>query len=259
MEAGLIDVASYARWWHRRVFARAPHLIAFGVGESVGATLSGVVLPSTLNETQAAAGRLGLLVEERSSVSSLVPRSLVFRAPSQAALERFATSRRLPLYWLDVPGLEAVQPRHDGFSTQPGHYERTVRWFRWSLLSGEHPNVVVEHYMRRDRPDFWIVSADGRCIWSYDLNIARGWAATLLGEALVTVVDDNFLEARHAFLPLPIARLLGILGAGLSGPIEGKYRYVPGNSRLRGLALDIVSRVFNASRLAANLAEQATG
>jgi hypothetical protein len=89
--------------------------------------------------------------------------------------------------------------------------------------------VLVEHHMRRDRPDFWTASLDGRGIWSYDLNIARGWAAALLGEPLVSAQGEHFLDAHHAFLPLPLARVVSALGGGLSGPIDGKYRYVTGD------------------------------
>ena len=259
MDAGLIDVASYSRWWHRRIFARGPHLVAFNVGQGFGAALMGLVLPSTLTELQAAASRLGLLVEERSSVSSLVPRSVALRAPSKEILESLAASKRLPLQWIDLDALETIQPRHDGLSLPPTHYERTTRWYYWSLTAVEHPSVLVEHHMRRDRPDFWTASVDGRGIWSYDLNIARGWAAALLGEPLVSAQGARFLDAHHAFLPLPLARVVSALGGGLSGPIDGKYRYVTGTPQLRELVVDLFSRVFDPSRLAARVAEQAFG
>lgn len=259
MDAGLIDVASYARWWHRRIFARGPHLVAFKVGQGFGAALMGLVLPSTLTELQAAASRLGLLVEERSSVSSLVPRSVALRAPSKQILESLAASKRLPLQWIDLDALETIQPRHDGLSLPPTHYERTTRWYYWSLTAVEHPSVLVEHHMRRDRPDFWTASVDGRGIWSYDLNIARGWAAALLDEPLLSAQGAPFLDAHHAFLPLPLARVVSALGGGLPGPIDGKYRYVTGTPQLRELVVDLVSRVFDPSRLAARVAEQTFG
>lgn len=259
MEAGLIDVASYARWWHKRIFARGPQLVAFKVGQGFGAALMGLVLPTTLTELQAAASRLGLLVEERSSVSSLVPRSIALRAPTRESLEGFATSKRLPLCWLDLAVLETTQPRHDGLSPPPTHYERTTRWHQWSLAAGESPRALVEHHMRRDRPDFWTTSFEGRGIWSYDLNIARAWAAAQLGEPLVATQGESFLDAHHGFLPLPLARVVSALGGGLSGPIDGKYQYVTGTPQLREFVLDLVSRVFDPSRLAARVAEQAIG
>lgn len=259
MEGGLIDVASYARWWHRRIFAKPPQLVAFRVCEGFGATLSGLVLPSTIDEGYRTANRFGLSVEERASVSPLVPRSLVFRAPSQHLLESFAATSHLPLRWLDLAGLLASRPRHDGLSDPPQHYERMTRWHRWSLAAGDHPSVLVERYMRRDRPHFWTASADGRHIWSYDLNVTRGWAATLLGEPLVSATNEAYLDVRHAYLPLPLARVLSILGGGFAGPIDSNYRYVTGNPQLRNFVLDVLSRVFDPSRLVARATEQATG
>ncbi len=259
MDAGLIDVASYARWRHRRIFARSPQLTAFRVSRNFGAALVGLVLPSTLNELHAAAARLGILVEAHSSVSPLVPRSITLRAPTVQTLEDFATRTGLPLRWLDLEAFETTQPRHNGVSPPPGHYERSTRWHHWSLAPGDHPSVSVEHHWRRDRPDFWTASIDGRAIWSYDLNIARGWAAALIGEPLVTARGEAFLDTRHAFLPLPLARVVSALGGGFPGPIDDKYRYVTGTPQLREFVLDLVSRVFDPSRLGTQVAEQEIG
>ncbi|KYG06937.1 hypothetical protein BE21_31975 [Sorangium cellulosum] len=260
MEAGLIDVASCARWWHRAVFARLPRLVAFKIGEIFGTTLSGLALPTTVEEVRRAATRIGMLVEDRFSVSPFVPRTLSLRAPNRRALEDLASACHLRLQWLDLASLGMMDSsRHDGTSAPPEHYERSTRWSRWSLKLGEYPNVTVEHHMRRDRPDYWITSHAGRRVWFYDLNLARAWAAALLGEPVVNAVGDALLEAHHAFLPLPVARALSVLGAGLSGPVDARYRYAVGNPRLREFALDIVSRTFDPSRLAVPATKQATG
>jgi hypothetical protein len=256
-EAGLIDVGSYARWRHTSIFVRRPHLIAFRVGQGFGASLMGLVLPTTLAELQAAAARHGLMVEERYSVSSLVPRGLGFRARTRESLESYATSKHLPLCWLDLSVLETTPPRHDGLSSPPTHYERITRWHHWSLAGVDSLGLLFQHHMRRDRPDFWTTSFEGRGIWSYDLNIARSWASAQLGEPLVTSRGEFFLEARHGFLPLPLARAVATLSGGLSGPIGGTHTYVTGTPRLREFVLKLLSRVFDPSRLAAQVAEQA--
>jgi hypothetical protein len=260
MEAGLIDVGSYARWRHRRVFARVPHLIAFQVGECLGATLSGLVLQSTFDEVRRSANRLGVLVEERFSISPLVPPTLAFRARSREALEAIAASCHLQLRWLNVAGLEiSGADRHRGTSEPPQHYERTTRWLRWSLMSGDYPTITVEHHMRPDRPDYWTASQEGRRVWSYEFNVIRIWAARLLGEPAVATTGETSLEAHHAFVPLRAARVLSVLGAGLSGPVDGKYRYIVGTPQLRDFTLGVISRAFDPLRLVAEAAEQANG
>lgn len=260
MEAGLIDVASYARWRHRVVFARLPRLVAFKIGEHFGATLIGLALPTTVEEMRRAATRIGVLVEERFSVSPFVPRTISLRAADRRAVEDLASACQFGLRWLDLNRLGLLgSSRHDGMSAPPAHYERSIRWSRWSLKSDEHPDVTVEHHMRRDRPDYWVASRNGQRVWFYDCNLVRVWAAALLGEPVVTAVGNEFLEVHHAFLPLQVARALSVLGSGLSGPVDATYRYAVGNPRLLKLALDIVSRIFDPSRLATSATEQATG
>jgi hypothetical protein len=253
-------MVSSARWWYRAVFARSPRLVAFNVGDYIGATLSGLALCSTIEEVRRTAGRVGCLVEERVSVSPLVPSSITLRASNAATVEELARACRLGIYWLDLDALTRGETnRHDGTSAPPEHYERSSRWTHWSLKQGEYPDVSVEHRMRPDRPDYWVASRSGRQLWFYDLNVTRAWAATLVGEPVVNAADDTFIEANHAFLPLPIARAVSVLGAALSGPTGAGYRYVPGAPRLRRLVLDIVTQTFNPSRLSDSTGEQPTG
>ncbi len=260
IEAGLVDLSSSARWWYRAVFARSPGLVAFHVGDQIGATLSGLALPTTIDEVRRNAVRNGCLVEERFSVSPLVPSTITLRAPDASAMKEIGRACQIGLYWLDLDALARRDTtRHDGTSAPPEHYERTSRWLRWSLKDGEYPDVFVEHRMRPDRPDYWLVSRGGRRLWFYDLNVTRMWAAALLDESLVNVADDMSLEANHAFLPLPVARTVSILGSALSGPTGTGYRYSPGTTQLRQLVLDILTRTFNPSRLSVSTDEQSAG
>jgi hypothetical protein len=260
MEASLIDVASYARWWHRIVIARSPRLVGFRVGQHVGATLMGLALPTTRDELKRVAPRVNAIVEERLSVCDVVPRSLAFRLPSAQHLNDLALACQLPVSWLDM-GSKSFQMmiRHDCTSEPPSHYESVRPWPHWSLASDEYPGIEVEHRMRRDRPDFWVVSRGDQRIWTYDLNVARAWAAALLGAPALRTVGGAFLEAYHAYVPLPLARALSVIGAGLSGPMDGNYCYPIGFPRLREQVSDIVTQTFNPSRLHARAAREATG
>jgi hypothetical protein len=251
MEAGLIDIGSSARWWHRSVFARTPHLLAFKIAEQAGATLSGLALSTTVAEVQRIALQIGMLVEERFSVSSLVPNTISLRAPNAQSLQDLGAACGLKLFWIDLSCLEhGLSSRHNGTSVPPEHYEEVRRWPYWSLKKGDHSEVTVEHRMRRDRPDYWIVSREEFRLWFYDLNVTRCWGAALLREPLVMEAGEWFLEANHAYVPLPIARVVNLLGLGLAGPTDhGRYRYALG-MELRKQVLDIILRTFDPRQVA---------
>ena len=187
----------------------------------------------------------------------LVPSSLAFRAANRQHFEDLSKASRLGLQWLNLESLTRPgSSRHDGLSEAPQGYERVIRWHRWSLKSGEYGGVCVEHRMRAGRPDYWVVSSAEKRVWFYDLNLARAWAATLIGESIVTPRNGSFLEAEHAFLPLPLARVVAVLGGALPGPTAACYLYAAASQRLRHYVLDALARAFDVSRLAISTTER---
>lgn len=250
MEAGLIDSVSYARWRYRAIVGRSPSLVAFRTGTRFGATVSGLLLGTTKDLLQDAATRLGLPTEERRSVSIFVPSTLTLRAPNQGALEELSRRTKIPLRWLDIESPESFSSvRHAGVTDPPSQYETHVRWRHWSLTRADLSTIDFLHCTRRDRPDFWQVRRDHFGVWSFDLNVARTWGATLLHEPIVRPIDSAFVEVVHAYLPLPLARAVNALSQGLAGPVgDGRYRYVISTS-LRTLTEKKLARSFDASNL----------
>lgn len=259
MEAGLVDVGTSARWRHVAVFAREPRLVCFTSSTGIGGTVSGLALPATLDQLRTVASRLGIAAEERRSVSQWTPESVTFRASSVSLLEELGRRCGIGVAWLDLEAVEHPRAaRHDGRTQQPQHYERSAQWARWSLCGHEVPGVTFTHWVRNDRPSHWSLVVGAYRTWSYDLNQARLWAAALLGEGALEV-GDRCITAKHAFLPLPLARSVAVLGSGLAGANEGgAYRYPVQCEALRTLVLSVVARTFDPSRLA-GAAEQATG
>lgn len=255
VEAGIVDVASYARWWHRCVFARPPVLIAFRVGSGIGATLTGLTLPNTRAAIVRAAERARLPIEERFSVSELVPHTVTLRIPAVEQLLTLAAETGVPSIWLDLVFEDFGRAcRHDGFNAPPSSYEARHRWPKWSLRADTvSATVTLDHCMRPDRPDYWLVkAATGASVWSYELNVARSWAATLTGESPVRFVGEVEIEAHHAYLPVPLSRAVAVLGAALPGPDAGAgwtYRYVVSSRQLRDRVVDTVRRTFDPGRL----------
>ena len=58
-EAGILDIAFYARWRHCSVFVRSPSLVGFRTERGFGATILGLLLPTTRHSVQLAASSGG--------------------------------------------------------------------------------------------------------------------------------------------------------------------------------------------------------
>ena len=253
-EAGLLEAASFVRWRHRSMFARRPVLATCPVGNAVQATVFGLSLAATRGALRVAAERAGLLVEERRCLSPFVPSTVTVRAKSIAEVSSVGAAVGLPTTWvdlaLDVYGSEC---RHNGLTPAPVNYSDCTNWSRWSRMgTSANPEVRVEYCTRRDLPDYWAVSKAGSRVWAYDLNTARSWAAALSGEEPVRAVGETDVEAAHAYLPLPLARLLSSVGAVLSGPTnfdDRSYRYCFPTHILRERVLAIVKRTYDPEKL----------
>jgi hypothetical protein len=257
-EAGAIDVASYARWRNRCVFARPPVVALFRVGLGFGGTVMGMLLPSTRSAVRAACTSHGVLIEQRAGVSVYVPPVTTLRASSREALERVFQLTGLESAWFD-PVLEsyAASCRHDGRSLPPLHYEHQKSWARWSLRPCVDGSLTFEHCVRSDRPDYWVVSDAGRLVWSFDLNTCRLWAAAMLGEPAVELSGSTDLQVVHGYVPLPLARALTVLTGAPAGPDEHEsqhYKYPIGSTELRDRILTIMRRTFDPARLSSEQA-----
>jgi hypothetical protein len=251
-EAGTIEVGSFARWRQRCVFPRPPILAAFRIGDAVGATIMGMMLRETRQGMIAAAKREGILFEDRMGVSRFGPSTLTFRTSGIEKFESLCRSMGTTLIWLDIDlSNYAAQVRHDGLTPAPLNYDYCRQWTNWSLQDvTDRTAIVFEHWLRSGRPDYWKVSRGELSIWSYDLNTARLWAAALIGEPLSVADGAGDLAASHGFVPLPLARMLAVLGAGLSGPDElWRYRYPASSLRLSGMVLNVLQRTFDPRRL----------
>lgn len=251
-EAGCVDVASFARWRNLAVFARFPMLVAVCSGGSVRATLLGLAQQTMRAEVTRAADRAGVLVEERRSVSVYVPQTVMLRTPNAEVLREIGRAAGIEIGWLDQSFLRpAALPR--GFRQPPPvGYEQEASWSSWSLErdAGSVGPTVVK-WSRPDRPSYWRVTSGAFDVWTYHPNHARLWACSAVGETPFEPIGDRELRVRHAYLPLPLARLVSVLGAALPGPDGahgGGYRYVFVSGRLRTVVLDALRAGFERVR-----------
>ncbi|NZA27209.1 hypothetical protein H0E84_12535 [Luteimonas sp. SJ-92] len=229
MEAGFIDVASFARWRRRCVFARAPKLLAYRAGGVVNAIVSGLSLPATQAAILDASARLEMLVLTRRSISALVPPVLRIVGNDEESISLVARQVSMPITWLRADMLGRMFGTLPSGAAAPTQYDSAGEWHRWSLKEGPVPGIRVEHFVRADRPDYWLATHESGSSWAFELNPLRQWAAAVLGEPLVVTDGPHDLVAHHGYLPLSVARLAGVLGQGLAGPSgSGEYRYPVG-------------------------------
>lgn len=251
-EAGIIDIGSYARWSHCSIFARAPKLIGFRTERGFGATIMGVTLPITRHEVHLAAKRIGVEIENRCGGSASAPALMTLRTARLELLDDLARTVRMPLLWLDLD-LEhyADQCRHDGRTPPPQNYDDERVWRRWSLnVPKDSGGLSFVHRSRLGQPDYWEVGFKDRAVWSYDLNTARSWAASMTGEHPLVASDDTGLLAVHAYLPLPLARFAtAIEGATIGSYESGQYQYRISSRELRDRLIGVVRTVFDVRRL----------
>lgn len=254
-ETGALDVLSSNRWRHRGVFACRPRLATFASGSRIGATLIGLALPSTRASLLRVARRSGAQVEERFSCSPLVAPTLTIRARSISILEEISRATPAPVVFIDHE-LSRLQGlcTHNVSSSAPVAYQWKTPWTHWSLATHETPaGVTVDHWKRDDRPGYWLVTTHQAQVWSYDLNVARLWATRMTGSEPLISAGDRVLEAHHAYLPLPIARLVSAFAPIVQGPEpahQWRYRYHFNTSELRAAVQQTLSSAFDVRRLA---------
>jgi hypothetical protein len=191
-------------------------------------------------------------------VSEFVPGTIVLRLADVGQLEELCRRTGLGRSWLDFENLKSDSAqRHDPFSPPPSYYQESQRWFRWSLGGGgaDRQDVEFVHFSRKDKPVFWQVTAAGLCLWSYNLNAARLWATALAQLPLTKGDAGPDVEVERAFLPLPMARAVNWIGAGIAGPTaQGAYRYPVGNHALRSAIVQSLEKRFDVRRFRETLA-----
>lgn len=251
-EAGILDVALYARWRHCSVFVRSPTLVGFRTERGFGATIVGLLLPTTRRSVQLAAKQVGVAIEERAHVTAQAPAMVTMRCSGQEQLEAISKSAGIPLRWLELEaGRYAERLRHDGLGPAPQNYDERTPWTRWSLGAGlDASGISFTHCVRAGCPDYWHVQAGDRSVWSFDLNTARLWGLAVLGQKPFAEMDGGQLIAEQAFLPLPLARYLAIVNGTAPGIGEnGRYSYPCASTALNKNILSVLERVFDPQRL----------
>jgi hypothetical protein len=263
-ESGLIDVVRNQRSGRRLIVARRPSLILVKRGPEVEGTVFGLLCEN----------RERVLVEALSARSDVVRHEIVppfsslqpsmhrIRGPLEA-VRRIAGAVGLEgPWWLEWPDSRRVPAAFDvdkGYHHLPASepvraYKFNASWdwdrfvFDRNAEGLSHAGVSVERRTHVDGTSIFVVLNVGEVAgWSHFQNWALLYGHEFAGRPPFVRADSGTLSCAGlspVHLPLPIARLCGLVGAGLPGPllVNGKvtgYQY-PFGRRL----FPLVSRVI---------------
>ncbi|HTL67248.1 MAG TPA: hypothetical protein VL200_06280 [Lacunisphaera sp.] len=246
-EACLLDHLWHSRWRRPVVFARKPSFVVFEEAGSFHATLTGLTLRSTRKAVEDEARRRGVACANIGSLSRYVPSTVRISADSSRTLQDLATAVRIPTEFLeaDLDRLAAVRNLDIGSAPITG-YGVGSPISDWAVGRAAPAGVSVHRYTRNDRPDIWVAERGEERLWSYSFNNARLAACRLAGVAPLAARGSNEFDAAVAYLPLPFARILGVIASARSGPKDSlAYAYSSPTATLRAELLAATSPIVN--------------
>jgi hypothetical protein len=236
-ECGQLDVLREVRGGHLAIVARRPRLVFVRRGPSVEARLVGLLNPATRRRAEALSKRLGVSLSEVEAPNRWQPSILRFRGGVDE-LETLAKEAEFaPSEWLHWPSLGSIadhfnvtaayQEIRPDLATPAFKVRSAWDWVERQFTRDAYRNrpdagVVIERRLHPDGSAVHVVIDDGKPVASSFLrNWALLFAYDLAGQTPFSRRDPESLACEGAspvHLPLPIARLCAITGAGLPGP-----------------------------------------
>ncbi|MBB5319492.1 hypothetical protein RBB73_12870 [Tunturiibacter empetritectus] len=248
VEAGYLEVLTDARWRARVYFGNVPRLAFRKQGGGLCTSLTGLVPLHVSNRFEEYCGSGGFLVNAKSSSSSYVPPMLECIVPDIETVELITTELGLDRPTLIQPSSYSGPTIRELATSRPPatddnwlylkNWDWTNRYFRDPARLTELNQISLSWCRREDGPDRFKVFRDGELLlWTR----SRVWAV-LSAYALAGLSpfeeegnDSVICSGGNIYLPLPLARSIGLNGPQLSGPIDGRssYRYVLPTHRVR--------------------------
>lgn len=226
-ESGLVDLLWHTRWRTMTAFPRPPVLLLYADAGTFHATLSGLVLPGTRDAVLEEARRSGCSGNVVGSVSRFVPPTVRISASAESTICEVAARFEIPIQAVDA-GLQQFDDRrnYDAGTPPISGYGIGVAVENWTITGAPPLGAVVRHFARSDRPDVWVVEHGEDRRWSYGRNSARVLACSATRFPVLLEHGPNEIRAAGAFLPLPLARILGAVTDARPGPVnETTYLY----------------------------------
>lgn len=267
-ECGQIDILREVGGGHLLVVARRPRIVLVKRGPSIEGRIVGLLNPSVRERVDGVATRHRVSFSELEAPNRWQP-SIIRLRGTEAALAEVARDLEFePSEWLHWPTLRGKVPGHFDVTEAYRHLKSDLATraykphFAWdwdrlgftkaALSMPGRAGVIVQRRLHADGSAVHVVLYQGEPVASsYTRNWALLFAYELAGEHPF-VRSEGALACNGAspvHLPLPIARLCALTGAGLPGPrfvtatgAVGSYEYPLGDDLLSLLESVIPSK-----------------
>lgn len=219
-ESGAFEVASSVRFASRLVFPVQPRLELFNTDVLVGARLTGLALPRTLDAVASAADSLSVAWRIQHAELGMTPPALTLRSNGLEQLHEVA--RLAGIGWAYLPGLESNAPASDGRCELATHEPRGA-----SSGPPEWPTCKVQKWTHPRSPTYWQAVGPGANRTLFFLHRENAlFASASLARTKLVARTGRSLTIGPAHIPLPLARRINAVAPIVSGPTPtGGYAY----------------------------------
>jgi hypothetical protein len=221
LESGIIDEFVNARSPGVVVFARRPRIEIFESEDGFVGAVSGLVMPQRFEALADLAKSSEMMMARNVGPSQFVPPHLRVWAKNLDSLTTYAREAGLDVYMLSENPFELSETVERGPRPTRGYVARKNHP-TFDLPDGASTNL----FKGSGSPLVWECGGTSMLSWTYSAAHSEHLATILSGTENLVQTSAVDVAAKHAFLPLPVARWITMVSGVPSGPdAKGTYLY----------------------------------
>lgn len=215
LESGIIDEFVNARSPGVTVFARRPRIEIFESENGYVGAVSGLVMPQRFAALADLAKSNEMMTAINVGPSHFVPPHLRVWTNNFDSLSNYAREAGLDVYMLSENPFEESEALERGTRPTRGYVARK------NHATFDLPDdASVELFKGSGSPLVWQCSGNSILSWTYSAAHSEHLTAVLSGAENLVQTSAVDVSANHAFLPLPVARWVTMVGGVPSGPVD---------------------------------------
>ena len=212
LESGIIDEFVNARSPGVVVFARRPRIEIFESEDGFVGAVSGLVMPERFVALADLAKSNGIMIATNVGPSQYVPPHLRVWTKNYELLATYAREAGLDVYMLSENPFEESESIEKGIKPTRGYVARK-NYPTFDLPDG----ASIDLFKGSGSPLVWECKGDSAFSWTYSAAHSEHLAAILSGAENLVQTSAVDVAAKHAFLPLPVARWITMVSGVPSG------------------------------------------